>query len=107
LTDHAAEGMRLSQISTLLHLHAPQGTSMVTSLEQRGLVVRKAEDLDARSRRAHLTKEGKKLVEKAERQLRGQMRDYLRDVSRPALDTYLGVLDYLANQETSPSDGSV
>lgn len=99
LAEHGKEGLRISQISTLLHVRTPQGTSMVTSLVERGLVVRKTEAADGRGRRAYLSALGHQLVKDAERELRVHMKDYMKGVSRQKLDTYLGVLHYLASQE--------
>lgn len=65
LNIHAEEGTPAMKIGPLMGLEARSLTRLLQSMEEKGLIVRKADESDRRSVRIMLTREGKKRREKA------------------------------------------
>lgn len=65
LNIHAEEGTPATKIGPLMGLEARSLTRLLKSMEEKGLIVRKADEADKRSVRILLTSEGKKRREKA------------------------------------------
>jgi MarR family transcriptional regulator, organic hydroperoxide resistance regulator len=65
LNIHADEGTPAMKIGPLMGLEARSLTRLLKSMEEKGLIVRKADETDKRSVRILLTREGKKRREKA------------------------------------------
>lgn len=65
LNIHAEEGTPATKIGPLMGLEARSLTRLLKSMEEKGLIVRKADEADKRSVRILLTREGKKRREKA------------------------------------------
>lgn len=65
LNIHAEEGTPAMKIGPLMGLEARSLTRLLKSMEEKGLIVRRADEADKRSVRIMLTREGKKRREKA------------------------------------------
>lgn len=65
LNIHAEEGTPATKIAPMMGLEARSLTRLLKSMEEKGLIYRKADKLDKRSVRIFLTKEGKKHKEKS------------------------------------------
>lgn len=65
LNIHAEEGTPATKIAPLMGLEARSLTRLLKSMEEKGLIYRKADKVDKRSVRIYLTKEGKKHREKS------------------------------------------
>ncbi len=65
LNIHSEEGTPATKIGPLMGLEARSLTRLLKSMEEKGLIVRKADENDKRSVRIMLTREGKKRREKA------------------------------------------
>ena len=63
LNIHSDEGTAATKIAPLMGLEARSLTRLLKSMEEKGLIVRKADLVDKRSVRILLTKEGKKMKE--------------------------------------------
>jgi DNA-binding MarR family transcriptional regulator len=59
-------GMKVSELSSRLHVTSPSVTQLVTSLEEQGLVQRRMDMGDRRSVLVSLTEKGRGITEKAE-----------------------------------------
>jgi DNA-binding MarR family transcriptional regulator len=60
LNIHSEEGTPATKIGPLMGLEARSLTRLLKSMEEKGLIYRKADKVDKRSVRIYLTKEGKK-----------------------------------------------
>lgn len=76
-----ADGMSQRDVAALLGLDPSQIVALVDDLEERGLVERRADLADRRARLVQATRQGRKLVLRAERAV------------READEGYLGLLD--------------
>lgn len=65
LNIHGEEGTQATKIGPLMGLEARSLTRLLRSMEDKGLIVRRADAADKRSVRILLTREGKKRKEKA------------------------------------------
>jgi MarR family transcriptional regulator, organic hydroperoxide resistance regulator len=65
LNIHAEEGTPATKIAPMMGLEARSLTRLLKSMEEKGLIYRKADKLDKRSVRIFLTKEGKKHRDKS------------------------------------------
>lgn len=63
LNIHSDEGTAATKIAPLMGLEARSLTRLLKSMEEKGLIYRKADKVDKRSVRILLTKEGKKMKE--------------------------------------------
>lgn len=63
LNIHSDEGTAATKIAPLMGLEARSLTRLLKSMEEKGLIYRKADKMDKRSVRILLTKEGKKMKE--------------------------------------------
>lgn len=63
LNIHSEEGTPATKIAPLMGLEARSLTRLLKSMEEKGLIYRKADKMDKRSVRILLTKEGKKMRE--------------------------------------------
>jgi DNA-binding MarR family transcriptional regulator len=65
LNIHSEEGTPATKIGPLMGLEARSLTRLLKSMEEKGLISRKADKVDKRSVRIYLTKEGKKHRDKS------------------------------------------
>lgn len=65
LNIHSEEGTPATKIAPLMGLEARSLTRLLKSMEERGLIYRKADKVDKRSVRIYLTQEGKKHRDKS------------------------------------------
>ena len=65
LNIHSQDGTPATKIGPLMGLEARSLTRLLKSMEEKGLIVRKTDEMDKRSVRILLTREGKKRREKA------------------------------------------
>jgi DNA-binding MarR family transcriptional regulator len=65
LNIHSEEGTPATKIGPLMGLEPRSVTRLLTSMEEKGLIFRKADKQDKRSVRIYLTKEGKRHREKS------------------------------------------
>lgn len=63
------DGVKVSELSSKMHVTSPSITQLVTSLEERGLVERNMDKEDRRSVKVSLTVKGIEITEKAEENL--------------------------------------
>jgi DNA-binding MarR family transcriptional regulator len=67
------DGIKVSELSTKMHVTSPSITQLVTSLEERGLVERNMDREDRRSVKVSLTDKGNEITKKAEENLMGAL----------------------------------
>ena len=64
-TSSTAVGLKVSDLSQLMHVTPPMVTQLVSSLEGRGLVTRTIDAEDRRAVRVTITKDGRKVLQNA------------------------------------------
>jgi DNA-binding MarR family transcriptional regulator len=64
-----SDGVRVSELSSRMHVTSPSVTQLVTSLEERGYVTRAMDREDRRSVNVSLTEKGNEIMKKAEENL--------------------------------------
>jgi DNA-binding MarR family transcriptional regulator len=67
------EGVKVSELSSRMHVTSPSITQLVTSLEERGLVVRAMDKEDRRSVNVSLTVKGNEITVRAEEHMRAML----------------------------------
>lgn len=93
---HEAKEYRPSQLAEMLGVKPPVATKLINEMEAKKLLARISHGKDGRGAVISITSEGAKLVGNVESHLRQEMRDYLGDIGRDELVTYLKVLARLA-----------
>lgn len=89
-------GMHMSAIADLLNVSLPQVTALANGLLKSELVIQKVEPRDRRSRSLAATRRGKDLIKKIELSMRDALRDWLADIPRAQLETYMQTVMQLA-----------
>jgi DNA-binding MarR family transcriptional regulator len=77
--------MKVSEISSMLHVKAPTVTQLVNELESKGHVERITRSSDRRSVWVKVTEAGEKVIKKAEQEIQ---------------NTYSGLIEYLGEDES-------
>lgn len=86
LKNHEKEkGLRVSEISQLLHITAPTVTQLVNSLEKEDYVVRKIDECDRRAVRIKISEKGEEL---------------LQEKMKCLLIRFKGLVDYLGEEKS-------
>ncbi len=92
LNIHSEEGTPATKIAPLMGLEARSLTRLLKSMEEKGLIYRKADKTDKRSVRILLTKEGKKMKENS-RETVLRFNDAVRqEISNQKLNVFFEVL---------------
>lgn len=97
------EGMTMSAVASALDVTLPQVTALMANLTKLKLLKQKVSHQDRRSRRLVSTHAGKKLLESIEQEVDRAIREWVVDIPREQLQTYLQTVEILANRK--PSDG--
>lgn len=92
------EHLPMSAISHMLGVENPMTTSIVKSLEEKGLAARFAQDKDRRSRYVELTDAGRKFVPKTEAELNKRYKEFMQDSTVDDLYSYVTVINFLASK---------
>jgi DNA-binding MarR family transcriptional regulator len=71
--DDEPEGMKVSELSSKMHVTSPSVTQLVTNLEVQGFVLRKMDPEDRRSVKVSLTDKGTLITKKAEEHLNSML----------------------------------
>jgi MarR family 2-MHQ and catechol resistance regulon transcriptional repressor len=90
--------MTPSEIAILLNVKLPISTRILKSLVLKKCIVRRISHKDNRVIHAHITKKGKNLVNEVEKHLRQEMKNFLSDIDRQDLETYLKVVVQLSRK---------
>jgi len=88
--------LRPFQIAAFLGVRPPVATALINDLEAKKLVIRRAHSNDSRASVIELTRQGKNLVAKIEKQLNKEMQTFFGDVALPELIVYMRVLTKIA-----------
>jgi DNA-binding MarR family transcriptional regulator len=91
-----AEELTLSQITALLKSKASHPTVLVDALVGRGLLDRRSDSFDRRSRLVTLTPKGKQMVPQIEKHVRAHLSHELRTIPYESLLNYYSVLAMLS-----------
>lgn len=92
LNIHSDEGTAATKIAPLMGLEARSLTRLLKSMEEKGLIVRKADMVDKRSVRILLTKKGKKMKENSKETVLRFNEVVREEVSNQKLTIFLEVL---------------
>lgn len=87
----ARKPMSMGELAGLLGMERPNATTLVNDLEEQGLVVRRADPNDRRTRLVEATPKGKEIARKAEKILKTPP-EGLEDLSTGDLETILRCL---------------
>jgi DNA-binding MarR family transcriptional regulator len=98
-----SDGMKVSELSSRMHVTSPSITQIVTSLEEQGLVMRKMDKDDRRSVKVTLTPKGIEVTDKAELQLTSMLNGLVEHLgpekSLELTEILNDVFDYLAKKD--------
>ena len=95
------EGLTFGEIAKQLGVEAPFVTELLGKLEQKKLVTLVYSELDRRSKKAFISKDGMKLVSTVEKELRQTMRPLLKSASIKDVLAYRRILEVIIkNSET-------
>ena len=88
--------LRPFQIAGFLGVRPPVATALVNELEAKKLVLRKSHSGDSRASVIEMTRQGKSLAVKVEKQLAKEMQAFMGDVASSELMVYMRVLTKIA-----------
>ena len=92
LNIHSDEGTPATKIAPLMGLEARSLTRLLKSMEEKGLIYRKADKTDKRSVRILLTKEGKKMKENSRETVLRFNEVVRQEISNQKLNVFFDVL---------------
>jgi MarR family transcriptional regulator, organic hydroperoxide resistance regulator len=92
LNINSEEGTPATKIAPLMGLEARSLTRLLKSMEEKGLIYRKADKTDKRSVRILLTKEGKKMKEKSRESVLRFNEAVREEISSQKLDVFIDVV---------------
>ena len=92
LNIHSEEGTPATKIAPLMGLETRSLTRLLKSMEEKGLIYRRADKTDKRSVRILLTKKGKKMKENSRETVLRFNEVVLQEVSHQKLNVFLEVL---------------
>ena len=92
LNIHSDEGTPATKIAPLMGLEARSLTRLLKSMEEKGLIYRKADKTDKRSVRILLTKEGKKMKENSRETVLRFNEAVRQEISNQKLNVFFEVL---------------
>jgi MarR family transcriptional regulator, organic hydroperoxide resistance regulator len=92
LNINSEEGTPATKIAPLMGLEARSLTRLLKSMEEKGLIYRKADKTDKRSVRILLTKEGKKMKEKSRETVLRFNEAVREEISSQKLDVFIDVV---------------
>jgi DNA-binding MarR family transcriptional regulator len=92
LNIHSEEGTPATKIAPLMGLEARSLTRLLKSMEEKGLIYRKADKTDKRSVRILLTKEGRKMKEKSRETVLRFNEAVREEISSQKLDVFIDVV---------------
>lgn len=98
-----SEGMKVSELSSKMHVTSPSITQLVTTLEERGLVSRTMDREDRRAVKVNLTAKGVEITEKAEEHLMAMLTGLVEHLGR---DKSLKLIEILGDVFTYLSKGN-
>lgn len=94
---HERGGVRLADVAKSLDVEAPLITSLIEKLEKKEITSRKADPFDKRARLVALTKKGKLLIPKIEKELQKKLKQKFKDIPDKDYATYVKVQQRLIN----------
>ncbi len=97
--DHGKEGLRLTDLTNVLHTTLPYTTTTINLLESKGIVLKKGHSTDNRTKLVSINPSFHKTIDVIEKGLRKELREKLYNadnVSRDELETYITVLHKIA-----------
>lgn len=92
LNIHSDEGTPATKIAPLMGLEARSLTRLLKSMEERGLIYRKADKVDKRSVRIYLTQEGKKHRDKSKETVLRFNEAVREEIPQAKLDVFFDVV---------------
>ena len=93
------EGMTMSAVASALDVTLPQVTALTASLTKLKSLKQKISRQDRRSRRLVVTHSGKKLLTEIEEVVNEAMKEWVVDIPKEQLQTYLRTVEVLANRK--------
>lgn len=99
ITFESSNGIRLTEIATLLNVETALITILVNKLERKKLVERYPHPTDKRAKLLLLTQKGKHLIPRVEEKLKEEMHLLLTGISEAELNTYRKVLETIIANE--------
>lgn len=91
----ATHGHTMGELAALLDIRLSQVTALVTTMHEASLITQKVSQKDRRTRYVRITPKGSKVLEKVELSMRQALGEWLRDIPRAQLATYLQTVDQL------------
>lgn len=97
--DHGKEGLRLTDLTNVLHTTLPYTTTTINLLESKGIVLKKGHSTDNRTKLVSINPTFHDTITKIENGLRVELREKLYktdNISKKELETYITVLHKIA-----------
>lgn len=94
-----SKGVSPSMLSQQLDVSLPMITRMLNSLNAAGYITRRNVLKDKRQQIIMATQQGRRLAQNIEGQVRGAMKEWLKDVNREDIAAYVRLMDRLAKQK--------
>ncbi len=94
-----SEGHSTTELAEILDVGLPLITNMVDRVEKMGLVARKRDAHDKRSKRIFATSRGRVLADHIELKIREDMKEWLCNVEREDLEGYVKTMSILATKD--------
>lgn len=88
--------MSMSELSKILDINLSQTTILIGRLSRQKLVEQRTSTKDKRTKILKITAKGSALIVEVEETMRGAMREWLSDVPRQQLKTYMATLQLLS-----------
>lgn len=98
--DHPGKGMTMSEVAKVLDVSLPQVTALMNDLVKAKYLRQKISNEDRRSRRLTCTIAGKRLAGKIESSINESMKNWLRDIPKDQLSSYMQTVEALAERNT-------
>lgn len=97
---HTGKGMTMSEVAKVLDVSLPQVTALMNDLAKAKFVRQKISSEDRRSRRLTGTIIGKRLIGKIESSINEAMKQWLSDVPKDQIDSYMKTVEVLSRHNS-------
>lgn len=86
----------MKEIANFLHIAPPSATSVVNSLVKNGLIIRVGDEVDRRSVKLKITKEGQKLLQNSFKRMMSLVESQVNRLSDGEKKTFLSILNKIS-----------
>jgi DNA-binding MarR family transcriptional regulator len=102
--NESKDGMTMTAVANKLDVTLPQITALMNQVTKSKLLKQKISEKDRRSRRLTCTRSGKNLVDKVEKSVKDGLDEWLAEIPKDSLASYLDTLQKIANLKIPQKD---